>query len=343
MSYDEYLDSMEKIEGNLYRKLKNKQQDEIIDCCKEYKFIKKANMKSFNNKMNELGITHLVLNEKYNQTDVLIHDITEPIKYGAPIVIGVIGYTRAGKSEAVQLFVLIIKEINKKYRNRDVELYLCWTPSDFYLSLKKLKKGDIVWNDERPKVTGKGRLIQTWDIDNVLHSIAKRENVFIFVTPKLKHIKIDICDLYLETAGMNFETRTNRFMIMDDEQRYFGHVYLKLHNEEEFREWYEEEKDTFIEDITEKAGKVRAVIGKERAVIGNFEEKVDQEELDEMLQEVLEFLRKNYESKNPDRDIEIYLRHLKGETFEKLGRIYGLSKPEYHYYKVENFVKENLE
>ena len=40
-------------------------------------------------------------------------------------------------------------------------------------------------------------------------------------------------------------------MILDDERRYFGHVYLKLHEEHEFRKWYEKEKDKFIKDISE--------------------------------------------------------------------------------------------
>ncbi|GAH59551.1 unnamed protein product, partial [marine sediment metagenome] len=209
---------------------------------------------SFNNKMSALGITHLVLDEKYNQLDLLVHDITVPIKYGAPVIIGIVGYPRAGKSEGAQLLWFIIKQANKRYKNRDVELFLSWTQPEFLLKLnpKILKKGDVLWNDERPRTMGIGARKETWKIDNVMHSIAKRENGFIFVTPKLKDIKIDICDLYLETAGQNRKTKTNRFMILDDERRYFGHVYLKLHEEHEFREWYEKEKDKFIQDISEK-------------------------------------------------------------------------------------------
>lgn len=335
-------DLLEKAKDNVFGKFRKDKQKEFVDCCKEYKFIKKSNTISFNNKMNRLEITPLVLDEKYDQTPILLHDITKPIKYGAGTIIAVIGYTRSGKSELVQVIVMIIKQANKKYKNRNVKLYLCWTPSDFYLSLNKLKNGDIVWNDERPKVTGKGRLLQTWDIDNVLHSVAKRENTFIFVTPKLENIKVDICDLYLETAGMNFKTRTNRFMIMDDEQRYFGHIYVKLHNVKEFREWYEGEKDAFIDDISEKAGKIRAVDELTGEI--EYEEEIkDKTFIDGINNEQLKEILALYKSKNTERDIEIYLRHLKGEIFEKLGRIYNLTKPEYHFYKVEKFVKENLD
>ncbi len=246
-----YRGLIDDVKGNLYGGIKNRQRDGIVDCCKEYKFIKRAHTNSFNNKMNALGITHLVLDEKYNQIDLLMHDITVPIKYGAPILIGIVGYPRAGKSEGAQLVYFIIKQANKKYKNRDVKLYLCWKQPEFLSKLKLLKKGDVMWSDEQPRTIGTGALRETWKIDNVMHSIAKRENGFIFVTPKLKDIKTDLCDLYLETAGQNRKTKTNRFMILDDEKRYFGHVYLKLHKEHEFREWYEKEKDKFIKEISE--------------------------------------------------------------------------------------------
>lgn len=253
----DYLGLIDGVKGNLYRGVKNKQRDGFKDCCKEYKFIRRSHNISFNNKMNALGITHLVLDEKYNQTDLLMHDITVPIKYGAPTIIGIVGYMRAGKSEGAQLFWFIIKQANKRYKNRDVELFLCWTQPEFLLKLKILKKGDVIWNDERPRTIGKGARKEMWQIDNVMHVIAKRENSFIFVTPKLKDIKSDICDLYLETAGQNRKTKTNRFMILDDERRYFGHVYLRLHEEHEFREWYEKEKDKFIDYIS-KNPQIRA-------------------------------------------------------------------------------------
>ena len=251
MTNDEHIDSLKKIRRNLYGKIKNKEKGRFVDCCEEYKFIRRSNTISFNNKMNALGITHLVLDEKYNQMDLLIHDITIPIKYGAPILIGIVGYTRAGKSEGAQLIYFVIKQANKKYKNRDIELYLCWKQPEFLSKLKLLKKGDVLWSDEQTRTMGKGARKETWKIDNVMHAIAKKENGFIFVTPKLKDIKTDICDLYLETAGQNRKTKTNRFMILDDERRYFGHVLLKLHEEHDFREWYEKEKDKFIDDISE--------------------------------------------------------------------------------------------
>ena len=221
MSKD-YLDSMENVKNNLYGKMKNKQKNGFKDCCEEYKFIRKSNTISFNNKMNRMGLTHLVLDEKYDMTGVLLDDIINPIRYGSNISIGLEGYTGTGKSELAQLITLISKKANLKYMNRDAKLFLCWIVGDIYILLKKIKKGDILWADESPKTVGKGSRTEKWSVDNALHSIRKMENTFIFVDPK--EIKVDICDLYLESAGMNHKTRTNTFMIKDDERYYLACV-----------------------------------------------------------------------------------------------------------------------
>ena len=126
---------------------------------------------------------------------------------------------------------------------------------------------------------GKGSSRERWSVDNILHAIAKMENTFIFVDPK--KIKVDICDLYLESAGMNLKTRENRFMIMDDEKRYFGHVYVKLHEDEAFRQWYEIEKDKFIQESIEKGGKFPSM---------QEDIEIEREELDEALREDLKIL-----------------------------------------------------
>jgi len=253
MSNDEHLDSLKEVRKGIYGSLEKKKRrnNRIIDCCEEFKFIRRSNTISFNNKMNRLGITHLVLDEEYDMSDVFLDDLVNPIRHGAGSSFGITGHTRSGKSELGEFIVLIIKKTNKKYLNRDVELFLSWTQPQFYTLLKKLKKGYIMWRDEDPRPTRKGSRTQTWEIENVLHAIAKMENIFIFVDPK--HIRVD-CDLYLESAGMNRKTRINRFMILDDERYYFGHIYVKLHNDNEFREWYEKEKDTFIQDAIKKGG-----------------------------------------------------------------------------------------
>lgn len=334
----DYSDLMDGVKGNLYGNIRRRQRDGFRDCCEEYKFIRRSNDISFNNKMNRLGITHLVLEEKYNQTDIFLEDIENPIKYGANTVFGVTGYTRSGKSELVQTIVLILKDVNKKYKKRDVDLRLSWTQPQFYTLLMKLKRGDIMWRDEDPRPLGKGSRIETWAVDNVLHAIAKMENTFIFVDPK--KIKVDICDLYLESAGMNRKTRTNRFMVLDDEKHYFGHIYVKLHDNKEFREWYEKEKDIFINDAIKEGGKFKSI---------QEDIETEREELDEDLQEEVLFLEEGYKTKKEerrihDRNIHIYILRKQRYSFDTISNIVGLKEAsvEAYYHKVKNFLKENF-
>ncbi|MFW9971273.1 MAG: hypothetical protein ACFFDF_13855 [Candidatus Odinarchaeota archaeon] len=329
---NDFFDSIENVRGGIFGALKDKQHKGFKDCCEEYKFIRRSNTISFNNKMNRLGITHLVLDEEYDQTDVLFEDLIEPIKYGASTSIGVTGYTRSGKSELVQTMVQILKKANEKYRKRTVELYLCWDQPQFYTILKKIKKGDIVWRDEDPRPIGKGSRVETWAVDNILHAIAKMENNFIFVDPK--RIKSDICDLYLESAGMNRQTRINRFMILDDEKHYFGHIYVKLHDDDAFRKWYEHEKDLFIQDSIDKGGKFKSL---------QEDQDIEQEEITENIREEYELLKAIYKSTFKERDLMIWKLRKEGKSFDELSKIFGLVKgtiKNIYYNDIESLLKE---
>jgi len=311
---DDYLDSLENIKGGMIGNIKNRQQNGYVDCCEEYRFIRESNNISFNNKMNRLGITDLVKDEQYDQTFVLFHDLTEPIKYHANTTIGITGYTRSGKSELVETIVLLLIKANLMYLHRKIKPYLCFTQPDFYSILKQLKKGDVIWRDEDPRPMGKGSRVETWSVDNILHVIAKMENSFIFVDPK--KVRVD-CDLYLESAGMNRKTRINRFMIKDDKNLYFGHIYVKLHEDEEFREWYENEKDFFIEKAKKLGGKFKSV---------QENEDDEQEEINEDLQERLDIIEEMYFTTNKDRDIHIFKLYEQKYGLQKIANIVGLDK-----------------
>lgn len=330
-----YSTNLSKVRRNIFQRLKDKQTDGYVDCCKEYKFVKPANTTSFNNKMNALKITDMVLKERYNMNDFFMANIIEPIKHNDFIVIGIKGYPGSGKSELAQKIKKISEDANLKYKNRKAELFLCWFTGDIYLSLKKLKKGDIFWIDESPKTSGKGSRVEKWSVDNALHVIRKMENTFIFVDPK--KINVDICDLYLESAGQNRRKRKNRFMILDDNKRYFGHITTKLHSDEEFRNWYESEKNIFIQDTLDKGGKISAA--------AELKE-IEQEELQEDLKEEIEFLEAKYESKKyKDRNIFIYKSRKQGYDFDKISKILGLKNSTVqgiYYYSIRDFLKKNF-
>ncbi len=335
-----YFGTVDILENSRYNDAKNLlKRFYNSNCMKDYKFISELKTKAFNNTMNELGITHLILDEKYNLTEMLKRDIINPIKRGTFIVFGIIGVPGAGKSEFAQKIAFTSREANKKYKHRDVKIHIIWTQSDFNDIMPILKKGDIIWKDEMPKTVGTGARVEKWKIDNVLHVIRKFENTLIFIDPI--EINVNIADIHLQTAGMNLKTRTNRFMVLNRDYmakkfRYLGHIYSKLHDDEEYRKYYENEKDLFIKRMLRDSGEVKA--GKKRNVI----EVEDMKEIIPLIEDrsmikknsykydisekkIFDTIKNEVKWFKKERDIEIYKEKMKtGRLNEDLGEEYDI-------------------
>ena len=326
MENDTRVDSLERIRDNMYGRIKNNHR-KIIDCFEgEFKFTRKFDEYKFSKKMTRLGITHLVLDDEYDLTDILKADIINPIRQGSNMTFGIKGYTGTAKSEAGKMIALLSAQANKQYKNRDTNglygFHLCWDKNDFEAALKILKKGDIILKDEMPRHFGKGRLTQKWSIENILNTVRMMENTFIFVDPQ--NINMD-CDILLESAGMDKKTRTNRFMILDEEEYYYGHVYIELHENDELRTWYEKEKQNFIDRNLKIGGKFKV------KVIDAELEDIDKTNIiNEDLQEGLDFLYDNYtptyKQEEKERNIMIWYLHQLEFKDKQLADISGLSK-----------------
>lgn len=297
---DDSIKALERIRGDVYKRIKHKENGRFVDCCKEYKFIREFDTYNFNKKMNAYGITDLVLKDekgkRYNLSEMINNTIINPIKHNSNVVVGIIGETGSGKSELASALSLISKQVNKTYKNRNVKIHICWTPKDLFNALKKLKKGDVIMKDESPRAFGEGANIEKWSIENALAIIRKLENTLIFCHPK--DIRINLCDMYLETAGMNLKTRTNRFMVLNKERMYFGHIYTKLHDDTEFRIKYEKEKDEFVAETIELAGKFLSGLRKDK-------KKIIDTKFEENKQKKLTV------GKHPFKSIEYLEKHLK--------------------------------
>lgn len=335
---NEYLDSMRRMQYNVNKKFLKKYHSGERDCMEYFKFISEMKTRAFNDLMNELNVTHLVTDEKYNLTKMYERDVMNPIKRGNFTIFGIIGLPGSGKSELAQDIAFKSQDANRKYKHRDVKIHLVWTQSDFNNILPILKKGDIIWKDEMPKTLRKGAHLEKWQIDNVLHVIRKYENTLIFVNPV--EIKVDICDIYFQSAGMNFETRTNRFMVLSMDNillkkyRYLGHIYSKLHDNDEFRDWYEQEKELFIQRMLKKSGDVR-VDKKVANLLDNKEKEPDLLE-DKQIQEkkqiqeeesfkyniteekVFNTIKREVRWLKTERDIEIFKEYKNGKLIEDI-------------------------
>lgn len=220
-----YVDSLNKIKSKLYSNIKKKQyDDDLIPCCKEFTFIRWLDQIDFDSDMNELGITHLVLDEKYDLGKVLEHDLINPTRYEINTVLGFVGYTGSGKSWAVLKIIETIFNAYWKIKKKKIKVHICSNYNEFTKAIIESDVDDIIWCDELPLTTGIGSRVQKTQLENILHEIRQRRNTFLLVDPT--RIKVDVCYMYLKSAGINFKTGVSRFMLLNQKRKYFGHVYF---------------------------------------------------------------------------------------------------------------------
>lgn len=225
MKSDNYINSLNKIKGKLHDKIKKKQyDDDLIPCCEEFTFIRWLDQLDFDSEMNELGITHLVLDEKYDLGKVLEHDLINPTRYEINTVLGLIGYTGSGKSWAVLKIIETIFNAYWKIKKKKIKAHICSNYNEFTKAVIESDVDDIIWCDELPLTTGTGSRVQKTQLENILHEIRQRRNTFLLVDPT--RIKVDVCYMYLKSAGINFKTGVSRFMLLNQSRKYFGHVYF---------------------------------------------------------------------------------------------------------------------
>ncbi len=219
------IDSLKKIRDNIYSSIKKKQYGtDFIPCCKDFTFIRWLDQLDFDNKMNEKGITHLVLDKEHDLSKLLVHDLINPVHYEINTVLGLIGYTGTGKSWAVLTLIETIVGAYWKIKKKKIKCHICSNYNEFTKAVAESDIDDIIWCDELPLTTGPGSRIQKIHLENILHQIRQRKNTFLLVDPT--RIKVDVCYMYLQTAGINFKTGVSRFMLLNQNRQYFGHVYI---------------------------------------------------------------------------------------------------------------------
>ena len=325
-----YVNSIEDIKNDIYNKYNHKN---FVDVCKKFKFIRKLDTIAFNRKVNNLKIVHLFNNNDMGK--VIRDDINSAIKKGTNFVLGIVGTTGSGKSEAAMKIALMAKKNTIKYKNITPEIYICFTMSELRKALKRLKPHDILIKDESPRSSGKGSLTETHSVQNILHSIRFFQNIIIFIDPV--DIRIKLCDTYIESAGMNFKTRTNRFLVLNANRDYFGTIQITLHNDEEFRDIYEAVKVNYIQDLLNTGGMVK---------VKKFNPLEEKEKKPINVQ--LIYLRKNYNPEE-DKEFDLHIFELKEtNSFKEICEKIGVNKKnkitqptvERHYYKVIKELKK---
>ncbi len=312
------IKGLKKLRSDSYGRIKNKENVIFVDCCKEYKFNLEIETKDFNNTINTLKIVHLLMddgdpNKKddhgYDLTEMLLRDINAFVRIGTCFIVGIIGNMGSGKSELAQLLLLLCMRANEIIKKKKVDYHLCWEMKNMINIFPKLKKGDVVWKDEMPKATRKGSRVQEWEVDNVLRIIRAYGNTFIFVDPL--EIKVDICNLYFESAGMNRKERSNRFLVLNKYRRYIGHIYVKLHEHETFRKKYLKEKDKFIQRSLDNKGFSSAGDNDNDKDNTNKESNKDKIVIDKHPLRSIEYLKKHLKNTKNEITVEEYSELIK--------------------------------
>jgi len=244
----------DKLYGDLRKKQKKQFDNELILCCEEFTFIRWLDKIDFENEMNEKNITHLVLDERYDLGEILEHDLINPVHYEINTVLGIIGYTGSGKSWVVLRVIETISEAYWKFKKKRIKVHICSNYNEFVMAVVKSNIDDIIWCDELPLSTGKGSRTQKIQLENILHQIRQRKNTFLLVDPT--RIKVDICYMYIKSAGINFNTGVSRFMLLNQSRKYFGHVYF--YRPDTITEEYKKKKADQQIQIIDLRGKVSA-------------------------------------------------------------------------------------
>lgn len=171
----------------------------------------------------------------------------------------VIGITGTGKSEIAQSLALYHKAIYRKmHPDRRCRIWLSFNQSDTMGKLRNAQKGDLIIQDESTEFSGAGSRTLGTNFNNIIRTIRAKEISFLICSPDVP-TGIVVCHFKLESAGLG-SGRLNRAVIYDSMQHALGVVYIKMHNDEVFRQKYVQRKIANIDRLQYGEGeeKIRA-------------------------------------------------------------------------------------
>jgi len=94
-------------------------------------------------------------------------------------------------------------------------------------------------------------------------------------------------------------------MVLNKERFYFGHIYIKLHDDKEFRDKYEKEKVAFVEKTKKLAGKFLSGLRKNKIIDAEFtddkQKKQSKTAVGKFPPKSIEHLREHLKKKNENR------------------------------------------
>ena len=214
---------------------------DYVDHCEEYRFDHFADAIRFNERFNEPGMESFL---DIDCTSDILSDMAYTISINSNIIFMVYGPRNMAKSEIAQALGFYWTNQCKIIKGWDSIVEVSFNDSEMTNVFKKLNSGDIAIRDESPKTAGKGARITKDKLGNICNITRGYQVSFIFVNPQ--RILVNGIDYYIEVAGKNIMTRTNRCLLYDREHNLVGVIYLKMHDNQKFREDYEARKKANI-------------------------------------------------------------------------------------------------
>lgn len=288
--------------------------------CKQFKLEDKLQEISFNGLYNDRDY-RWILQKDFDRTKLFLGSIKFRIRNVSNVVIVESGEPNSGKSESSHTIALFIQKQFEKILKRKIEIKISFSDVEFYSTVKSTRFGDVNIRDETPRLTGKGSRLTDWHLRNILKIIRANQSSFIFVDPV--ELNPDIVSFFLESAGKNMKDKITRYILYDKDHNVLGHIYIPLHNDEEFRKEYEKRKMENIEKVKKDRGKVSPELEEERIQQKKVikQTKNDYNEMEEIFagfnwnydeRETIKKAINKSNRTNKKRDTEIYIKYIEG-------------------------------
>lgn len=302
--------------------------------CKQFKLEDKLQEISFNGLYNDQEY-RWILHKDFDRTKLFLGSIKYRIKNISNVIIVISGDPNSGKSESSHTIAKFIQHQFEKIIKKKIEIKISFSDIEFYSTIKSTHFGDVNIRDETPRLTGKGSRLTDWHLRNILKIIRANQNSFLFVDPV--ELQPDITTFFLESAGKNKKDKITRYILYDKDHNVLGHIYIPLHNDEEFRKNYEDKKMENIKKVKKDRGKVSPEFEEERKQQTKIikQTKNDYNEMERMFAgfnwnfDEKETIKKAvYKSnrRNKKRDTDIYIKNkIEERSQTDIGKDYGYS------------------
>ncbi len=224
------------------------------DHCEIYEFDKEGDKEDFNLRFNDPYLKTFL---KYDRSKDFFRDIDRQIIFVSNLVLFLFGPRGEGKSEILQKLMKYwlrrFKELKKKHVNKHGLInYIGFSDAQMLSIVRFMEEGAIAGRDESPLTSGEETATDKKNIQNIISQTRGLQTSLILVHPE--PLKVSGVDYYIETVGKDRATKTTRCIWYDRRMREMGIIYLKLHNDQEFRNQYEEKKDLNMKTLLHRGG-----------------------------------------------------------------------------------------